>query len=227
MNAPGKNALGLQFMNELIGLLAEADGQPILLTGTGNAFSAGLNLKEVVELDLHGMEVFLQTLESLVHQLYTYPAPTVACINGHAIAGGCVLALCCDYRVSTTSPGAKIGLNEVALGLRFPPTVLNIVRARIPRRYHERILLGAQLYTPQRAREFGLVDELSDEADAVARERLKTFSTRPSEAYAATKRDVHGDVAPTDEQRSDFRETILPIWTSGPLKRSLRDLLKR
>ncbi len=227
MNGPAKNALGMAAMTSLLNQLAEANGQPLLLTGADDAFSAGLNLKEVVELDEPGMERFLLTLETLCQQLYTYPAPTVAGINGHAIAGGCVLALCCDYRISTTNPRAKIGLNEIALGLRFPPTIFRIVRDRVPRRFHERILLGAKLYTPQRALEFGLVDELTDEPLTVARERLRTFAGRSSTAYAATKRDVHGDVTATAEEMKEFRDAILPIWTSPALKRSLREMIKR
>src|SRR5687767_10403569 len=108
-----------------------AKGEPIFLTGEGDAFSAGLNLKEVTSLDAAGLARFLGVLEELVKALYEHPAPVVAWVNGHAIAGGCVMALCADVRVMTARPGARIGLNEVALGLRFPPLTLAMVRARL------------------------------------------------------------------------------------------------
>ena len=67
---------------------------------------------------------FLRALERTMAAWYVHPAPVVACLNGHAIAGGCVLALCADFRIAQASPKTKIGLNEVALGVEFPPHVL-------------------------------------------------------------------------------------------------------
>src|SRR5262245_26567894 len=124
MAGPAKNALGTEMMQFLLDQIAEARGRPILLTGTGDAFSAGLNLKEVASLDARGMEVFLRRLEELMAALFAYPGPVVGLVNGHAIAGGCVLTLCCDHRVAARSARSKIGLNELALGLRFPPRVM-------------------------------------------------------------------------------------------------------
>ena len=100
----------------------------MFLTGDGDAFSAGLNLKEVAALDERGMARFLETLERMVTALYEYPGPVVAWVNGHAIAGGCVVALACDHRLMTSAPRARIGLNEVPLGLRFPPRTWRLVR---------------------------------------------------------------------------------------------------
>src|SRR5512144_845549 len=131
MNAPGRNALSTGLMTTILQQLTEAAGRPLLLTGAGNTFSAGLNLKEVAGLDEPGMARFLGLLDALVDALYEYPGPTVACVNGHAIAGGCILALCCDWRVAADRADIRIGLNEVALGLEFPPMILNLVRDRI------------------------------------------------------------------------------------------------
>ena len=80
--------------------------------------------------------------------LFEYPAPIVALVNGHAIAGGCVLALTADWRVAPAGSKARIGLNEVALGLHYPPRVLNLVKARVPPRWMEKVVLGAELATP-------------------------------------------------------------------------------
>src|SRR5215475_5138111 len=117
LDAPGKNALGTALMSSLRDQLAKAANQPVLLRGMGDAFSAGLNLKEVSSLDGYGMRRFLALLDDLVLDLYTHPAPTVALVNGHAIAGGCVIALCCDQRIAQRNPRTRIGLNEVALGV--------------------------------------------------------------------------------------------------------------
>src|SRR5262245_9349226 len=121
LNGPGKNALGAQMMDFLLQELERAKGEPVFITGAGDAFSAGLNLKEVAGLDARGMESFLRTLEALYSALYTYPGPTAAAVNGHAIAGGCLVAMACDIRICTRDPKVRVGLNEVALGLQFPP----------------------------------------------------------------------------------------------------------
>jgi enoyl-CoA hydratase len=221
IEGPAKNALNDAMMTRLFAGLEAAKGQPILFRGSGDAFSAGLHLGEVASLDVSGMRRFLERLEALMSAIYLYPAPTVACINGHAIAGGSVIALCCDWRVALPNPKTKIGLNEVALGLRFPPRILEICRRRIPWRYQEEVLLGAKLYSPADAFRVGLVDEVADDAEAAARARLDTLTAHPPEAYAATKRDLRGS-RPADiiDDATWARrvEELVPAWTSPALK---------
>ncbi len=124
LEGPGKNALSTVLMRELLAKLEAAAGAPALLTGAGDALSAGLNLVELAGFDVAGMRAYLELLERTMHALYLYPGPLVAFVNGHAIAGGCIFTLCADHRVSSPAPTGKIGLNEVALGLRFPRSVL-------------------------------------------------------------------------------------------------------
>jgi enoyl-CoA hydratase/carnithine racemase len=174
------------------------------------------------------MRRFLDLLEELVLELYTYPGPSVALINGHAIAGGCVLALCCDYRIAKADPRTRIGLNEVAIGVRYPPRVLRLVRARVPVRYRELVLLGAELLPVEQAREIGLIDEVAEDASRRAGERLAALSRHPHDAYAAAKLALRGgelDVAP--EERARFVEHDLPSWTGPATKERLRELLRR
>jgi enoyl-CoA hydratase/carnithine racemase len=229
LEGPGKNALGTEMMDFIIAALDAADGKPILMTGSGDAFSAGLNLKEVASLDAAGMEAFLRKLDQLVLSLYNYPGPLVALVNGHAIAGGCVLALCCDRRVAVAQDRARIGLNEVALGLRFPPAVLEVVRRRLPVRHIEAVLLGAGLYGPDEAAALGLVDEVvaPDRARTVAEQWVTRLGAHPPEAYAATKKDIRGEVAIDAELDRKFVEDVLPLWTSTDLKERLARVLRR
>ena len=228
MNGPAKNALGSEMMTWLLERLRDANGEPVLLTGSGDAFSAGLNLKEVASLDLEGMARFLRLLERCMSALYLYPGPTVALVNGHAIAGGCVLTLACDYRVATNDAKTRIGLNEVALGVRFPPRVLRIVRDRVPSASHVPVVLGAELFPPDRAMTHGLVDETSADAGTVARARLEALAAHPRDAYAATKRALRGaldsDLAPDDAEARWLRECV-PIWTGDDVKARVRKVL--
>ncbi|MGH7296371.1 MAG: enoyl-CoA hydratase/isomerase family protein [Polyangiaceae bacterium] len=227
MSAPGKNALSSDLMTSIVDRLERAAGEPVFLTGAGDAFSAGLNLKEVASLDAAGMTRFLGALERMVDALFHYPGPLVGWINGHAIAGGCIVALTCDHRLVTSNPRARIGLNEVPLGLRFPPKTWRLVRHRVPAHAVERVVLEGGLYPPETALRLGLVDEIvADEAQARAYADRVAASPRP--AYLAAKQAIRRGVldTPPDEERA-FREAALPAWVSPELKARLAAVLAR
>ncbi len=229
MQGPAKNALGTEMMTFLLEKLREAAGAPVLLTGTADAFSAGLNLREVEGLDARVMRTFMELLEATMAALYTYTGPTVACVNGHAIAGGCVLTLACDRRVASTNPKIKIGLNEVALGVRFPPRTLAVVTARVPRSHHEEVILGAGLFSPPGALRLGLVDELADDALTVARARLAALSANPKAAYPATKLDLRGtpQTLCADDLHARLLDDTMGLWLDPALKVKIGAILKR
>lgn len=228
MQHPAKNALGSDLMGWLEDELKKAREQPILITGNADAFSAGLNLKEVSTLDSAAMERFLRRMDEIAARLYDHPAPTVAVVNGHAIAGGCVLMMCCDWRVAKREAKTKIGVNEVAIGACFPPSIFNILRRRLAPHTHERVMLGAQLFDVDTALALGMIDEIADDAETVGTKRLQSLSAHPRAAYAVTKAALHRDVAvwsAADERR--FREHEVPIWTSHEMKERVLAALVR
>lgn len=226
IDGPGKNALGTPVMEALLGALARAGDEPVLLVGAGDAFSAGLNLKEVVGLDEPAMARFIDTLERLVTALYLHPGPTVACVNGHAIAGGCVLALSCDHRVATVDARTRIGLNEVAIGVHYPPALFRMIRQRLPAAAFEEVVLGARLYDPETAHRLGLVDEVASDPQAVAAERLGALAVHPRRAYAAAKLAHRAPaLALSDADRRRLADEIVPSWVAGETKARLRALL--
>ena len=228
MRGPGMNALGTTLMRWLRNELVIAAGRPVLLTGAGAAFSAGLNLKELLSLDGEAMQRFLEDLDGLACALFDYPGPTAALINGHVIAGGAILALCCDERIAEPTDGARIGLNEVALGLRFPPRILRIVQHRLPRLTCAEVVLGAALYTPEGAQRVGLVHTVTADAGDLARGKLDALHAHPAGAYAATKADLQAGVtAPRDGEHARFVANVLPQWTSPDLHARIRAILRR
>jgi enoyl-CoA hydratase len=228
ISGPGKNALSTAVMQDLIRQTREAAGRPVLVIGAGGAFSAGLNLKEVASLDAAGMERFLLLLDDMIDAFFDYPGPLVTCVNGHAIAGGCVIALAGDVRVATDDPNARIGLNEIALGLEFPPKIMRIARHRVAPRAFERVMLEAALYPPRRAVELGLVDEVATDVEARAREVLAALASHPPEIYAATKRTIRaGQITLSPEDRRRFRDEVLPRWCAPAVKDRVLAALKR
>ncbi len=229
LEGPGKNSLSTPLLTFLVEQLREAAGEPVLLTGAGDAFSAGLNLNEVYAHEGEAMLEFLRLLERAVVALYLYPGPTVALVNGHAIAGGCVLALACDHRVAAAHAKIKIGLNEVALGMRYPPRILAMAKQRIPPQFHTTVLLGAGLFDPAGALRVGLVDEVAEDARAVAEARLRALGSSPGQAYALTKGDLRGtdqDLCP-DARWDETLRAAVTVWTSPELKGKIAAMLAR
>jgi enoyl-CoA hydratase/carnithine racemase len=228
IDAPGKNSLSSVVMQDIVRRLDEANGRPVLVRGAGDAFSAGLNLKEVASLDVPGMARFLGHLDDMARALFTYEGPLVTCVNGHAIAGGCVIALAGDVRIATKDPRVRIGLNEVALGLEFPPMLMRVCAHRLSREHRERVMLEAGLYPPATALELGIVDELADDPVARGREVLATLAAHPPAIYAATKRTLRAGVADlTDADRRYFTEAVVPRWTAPAVKEQVLARLKR
>ena len=228
MAGPSKNALGFEMMQFILDELDRAGGQPVLLTGDGDAFSAGLNLKQVAEQDEAGMDKFLRLLNKMTVALYTYPGPTVAWVNGHAIAGGAVLALCCDYRIGTPNPRARMGLNEVAIGLRFPPMVLGIMRAQLAQPHSDTVILAAELHAPDAALRMGILHEVADDGLERAKQRLALLGSYAPKAYAGTKADLREAVVQVDPATdARYNKDVLPMWTAPEIKAKILAILKR
>lgn len=229
---PGMNALGSTLMADLIQQIDAAGDAPLLLVGEGRAFSAGLDLKEVLDLDTARMGHFLELLERLTLTLFRHPAPTVAAVHGHAIAGGAVIARMCDVVLAPEAGRGRIGLNEVALGLRFPPRLLRALQYRIPRRHQTEVFLGAGLFRAPDAYRVGLVDVLTNDPDpaavrAEAITRLAALAAHPADAYAYAKRAMQADIpVPSPAERDEFVADALDVWAGPRIKQTIRTLLK-
>ncbi len=226
LSAPGKNALSIAVLEGVRRDVEATGGEPFLLTGAGDTFCAGLNLKEVATLDGAGMRRLLGALDAAVEAIFHHPAPTVACVNGHAIAGGCVLAMCCDLVVAGAEPRIRIGLNETALGLAFPPKITALARHRLAPGALERVLLGGGLHPPADARALGLVDLVEEDPAAVAEQRLAQLAALPRASYALNKRQLRADALSSPSADRAFAE-ILPIWDSEETRSRAAAALKR
>lgn len=229
MDQPGKNALSTALLEFLDRELQRADGQPLLLTGSGDAFSAGVDLKEIAAADGPAVERFLVKLDAVVTRLFLHPAPTVALVNGHAIAGGCILAQACDWRLGMASEKARIGLNELALGACIPPACLRVVRYRLPSEHVERVIFGAKLCSVAEAHALGLLDEVvAEDAMNTALTRLQAWSAHPRSTYNVVKQSLRGPaVRLTSEEQHRLRDQEVRIWASTDMKQRIERVLGR
>lgn len=185
-------------------LEAKAEIQAVVLTsGLPNGiFSAGLELTELYQPSQERLPQFWDAFQQLYLDLYGSRLSTVAALEGHAPAAGCMLALSCDYRVMTSSPKCTIGLNESQLGIVAPPWLCQQYIDTMGTRQAELALLRGTLFSPQEALEVGLVDELAhndsedgDNGDSVlqiATKKAVSFAKIPAMARVAAKKVTRG-----------------------------------
>jgi enoyl-CoA hydratase len=221
LDGPPVNAIDLDFLGELASVVdaAEGDGnvRAVILTGSGTCFSAGLDLKAMAAGQASGM-AGLGGADGAdgMFRLWTLRKPTVAMINGHAIAGGCLLALACDFRIMSAG-SHRIGLNETAIGVALPTGAFEIARLAVPTRSAREVLLGAALYEPDAARAVGLVDEVVEaaELERACVERARTLGAFPGPAYAANKFSWQRlAVERVRTEPEELRERIREAWAS-------------
>ncbi len=191
MRAGKANAINPAFLDALGGLLDGLRAAPpgaVVLTGEGRAFSAGLDLPALVDLPTAALEGFIQRFSHTMLRLFTLPFPVVAAINGHAVAGGCVLALQADQRLMAKGEG-RFGLNEVRLGIGLPLAVVETLRCQVPASSLFPVMAEGGLFTAEEALGLGLVHAVT-EADAlleVALQRAAALAAVPSIAFAQVK----------------------------------------
>jgi enoyl-CoA hydratase len=184
------NAINPELAEDLSAACAEAERDSsvrgLLLAASGKLFCPGLDLQDLIELDRSGMERFVASFADCVLRLYTVSKPMVAALHGHALAGGCVLALTADWRILRR--GAMVGLNEVRVGVPFPYGVAMLLRESVPRSHLEEVALFGRNYSGEDALAAGLVHEVIEDEGFEARclARLEELAERNSYALAVT-----------------------------------------
>ena len=187
------NAMSLPWFNELGAALdrAEADAAGALLVrGRPRFFSGGLDLKLLPSLPPAGLRELSEMFAHTLLRLHAFPIPTVACVTGHAVAGGAVLAFACDARFATEGP-YRIQMNEVAIGIPLPSWMLFIGESAIPATARNEALLHAHAYTPSEALARGIVDGVAatpEEAERLANERARSLLPLHRAADTESKR---------------------------------------
>jgi enoyl-CoA hydratase len=226
------NAMNGDFFADFRAAIAEleaAEPLPVVLTGHGRCFCAGLDLRGLYELDRAGLTAIVDQLDETVLAWFSFPRPTIAAVNGHAIAGGCVLALACDLRIAVDRD-ASIGVNEVAVGIPYPALPLAVMRHTLSPAHAREALLFGRLYTPDEAQTRGLVDEIVPAADVLARAtaRARAIAGDPRGAYATLKAQL---LAPTlaafAATRAEVNRAFLDVWFSEAGRRRVSEVRER
>ena len=186
------NAFDLDFCRGLaaqVHACEQSDAGALVITGQGRIFSAGVDLPRLVDGGAAYVHEFLSAMNHAFEALFAWPKPLVAAVNGHAIAGGCVITCCADYRIMARD-GGRIGIPELLVGVPFPAVPLEIVRFAVPPQHVQTLIYRGLTLAADEALRYGLIDAVADpdraldEAVAVA----ESLAAVPFEAFHLTKR---------------------------------------
>ena len=205
----------LRHITETFNALTVEQPAAVVLTGTGRAFSAGVDLRSLVEGGAEYLREFLPALSEALHTVFTFGRPLVAAVNGHAIAGGCVLAGCADVRLMAAGKG-RIGLKEFKAGVPFPRVPLEIMVHAVGAKVAGRLVTRADTLTPPDALALGVVDEVVEPAELLERAvaSANEMATEiPSDTFALTKAQLRREtVDRIARYRVDEDPAVARIW---------------
>lgn len=225
------NALDIELLTAIPDALdaaEEASAKAIVITGMGSTFSAGADLLRLLEEGGSYVEAARPHASRTFERMFTCETPTIAAINGHAIAGGCVVALACDHRI-TIEGDHRIGLPELRVGVPFPIWALETVRYAVAQPHLQRLMYSGRLAVPEEAHALGLVDEIvaPDRLLPRAMEMASRLASIPRPTFALTKRTLRRPFADRARASEAVDDEGTAIWTSPEARASVRRFLDR
>jgi enoyl-CoA hydratase/carnithine racemase len=232
------NALNPALCEDLVAALADAvqgGAQGIVLAGGAKVFSAGLDVPHLLSLgdDREALMSAWQGFFDAARAVAECPVPVVAAIGGHAPAGGCVLALCCDYRVMARSEDPakpfRIGLNETQVGLVVPIGILRLMQRVVGTYRAERLVVAGDMVEAERAERIGLVDELVpvDQVSARAREWLAQLLKLPQPVMRQTRAIARADLVAAMQPEQIQLPKFIAAWSDPATQSALHALVAR
>lgn len=225
------NALNREMITELNDILTNISSDPniagVIITGKEPFFSAGLDLIELYNYNEEEAESFWHLFLKFIANITAFKKPMVAAINGHSPAGGCVIALACDYRVMAEGKYI-IGLNEVPVGIIVPNSIFNLYSFWIGSANASRSLLEGKLFTPEEALQVGLVDELVNPASIItaAERRIRKYMGMESNTWQQSKLSIRKDlIASTGADQNEALKVMLKQWWAPTTRNILKTII--
>jgi enoyl-CoA hydratase len=229
---PPMNAMQAGLLEELAtlfeGLAVNPAVRAAVIIGEGRAFSAGLDLKQVPELDRLGQRRLVDALNDCFGTLYAWPKPLVAAVNGHAIAGGLILALCADWRIAADVP-MQVSLAEVRVGVTYPVAALEVARGELAPALARRLVLLGDVLDASSAVAERVFDTLVP-ASALREQALaaaKRHAALPPLAFATTKAELRAAaLSRIAAARAGQGEPRLSAWIGEEMRRAAAAVLR-
>lgn len=226
------NALDIEFCNAIAAQfdkLRDAPAKAVVLTGQGRMFSAGVDLVRLSDGGADYVRRFLPALHRLYDAVFFFPKPLVAAVNGHAIAGGCVLECCADRRIAAKD-GGRIGVTELLVGVPFPPLAFEVMKFATPPRYLADGMYSGATFAPDVALSRGLIDEVVDASALLDRAMAaaETLASLSPNAFAQTKQQIRQPVVDALERHAQRVDAAsMAIWTAPETLARIRDYVAR
>lgn len=225
------NAMNEQMLDELKKIIKSIDQDDnilgVVLTGKPGFFTAGLDLIALYEYDEAQMKAFWTKFLDLVKTLTSFKKPLISAISGHSPAGGCVLAICSDYRVMADGDFI-IGLNEVPVGIIVPDSIFELYAFWIGKANAYRYLLEGKLMGVEDAKNVGLIDGSShiDSLMTLALKKMKTYLQLEQTTWQQTKLNLRkGLIEKMNEDQTATLDIMLKQWWSPSTRSILKTII--
>lgn len=224
------HALNDHVVEELFAVFTELEDDAavgaVIFTGTGKFFSFGFDIPGFMDYSRDDFRRYLEKFTGLYRYLFLFPKPVVAALNGHTVAGGCMLATTCDYRVMAAGK-ARISLNEVTFRSSVFAGSVVILKHCVGPRNAEKILESGAMYSAEQAQAMGLVDLVAPEENVMAEARRVAagFAATAGPAFASIKRLLRASVlAGIDAAEKESIDEFIDIWYSPATRENLKKI---
>jgi enoyl-CoA hydratase len=229
---PRGNSIDEPFVKELAQVARDLGADPgvqgvMLASAHPKLFCPGLDLVTLLDYDRKAMQRFMGLFTEMVWALYSLRKPVVAAVGGHAVAGGCILALTADFRVLKRG-GVQMGLNEVKVGVPLPWSIMVLLRASVPPTALAPVALLGRNFADEEALAAGLADQLADGDgfEGFCQARLEEFADRDPAAVAVTKAYLRDGVLREMRAReTEEMGTWLDRWFSDSARERIRQIV--
>jgi enoyl-CoA hydratase/carnithine racemase len=225
------NALNREMITELNDILINIAGDPniagVIITGKEHFFSAGLDLIELYNYSEQEAESFWHLFLNFTATITSFKKPLIAAVNGHSPAGGCVIALACDYRIMAEGKYI-IGLNEVPVGIIVPNSIFKLYSFWIGQANATRSLLEGKLFTPEEALQVGLVDEIVNPASILtaAERKIRKYMAMERNTWEQSKLNIRKDlITATSADQSEALQVMLKQWWAPATRSILKTII--
>jgi enoyl-CoA hydratase len=203
------------FSSELDELL-KRNVRSVVLTSKGSTFSAGVDLLRLINGGPEYIERFMPALTDALLKLFEFPRPVIAAMNGHAVAGGFILACACDVRIMVDGNG-RLGMPELLVGVPLPAIALEVLRFAVPAPYLAQLAYCGRTVTPTEALRIGMVEELVPENQLLghAFRTANQMAAIPEKPFEMTKRELRAPfIERFKTERSKIDAEVLATWCS-------------
>lgn len=226
------NAINAEMVAELSQLFRSIENDDnikgLIITGNEGFFSAGLDLIELYDYDELKIRKFWEDFLGLVSTMASFKKPFLTAISGHSPAGGCVLALCSDYRIMAEGKYI-IGLNEVPVGIIVPESIFHLYSFWLGEAKAYRFLLEGKLLNPKEALENGLIDEIVDPGALVsaAERQMQKFLQLDRTTWQQSKLNLRREMlSKINADHSDSLDIMLKQWWSASTRSILQTIIQ-